>query len=101
MAIQSNESNFEEEDTTRLFDNGNPSECDVTIIDLMEKNNTLIEEVTNLKGEHEIQEIILCEETEKIKKAIEEKFMIEEDTRILRNRLDEKTYDLKNLTNTQ
>ena len=33
MAIQLNESNFKEEDTTRLFDNGNPSEYDVAIID--------------------------------------------------------------------
>ena len=41
MAIKSNESNFKEEDTTGLFDNGNPSECDATIVDLMEKNNTL------------------------------------------------------------
>ena len=39
MATQSNESNFKEEDTIGLFDNGNPSECDVAIVDLMEKNN--------------------------------------------------------------
>ena len=63
MAIQSNKSNFKEEDTTRLFDNGNTSEFDATIANLMEKNNTLKEEVTNPKREHEIQEIRLCEET--------------------------------------
>ena len=54
MAIQSNESNFKEEDTIGLFDNGNSSECDATIAELMEKNNTLNEEVTNLKRDHEI-----------------------------------------------
>ena len=63
MGIQSNESNFKEEDTTRIFDNGNHSECDATIAYLMEKNNTLKEEVTNLKREHEMQAIGLCEET--------------------------------------
>ena len=54
MFIPSNESNFKKEDTTGLFDNGNPSECDVAITELMEKNNTLKEEVTNLKREHEM-----------------------------------------------
>ena len=101
MAIQSNESNFKEEDTNRLFDNRNPNECDLAIPDLMEKNTTLKEELKNLKREHEVQEIRLCEEIEKRKKAIEDKVMIEDDIRILRNRLDEKTYDIKKLTNTQ
>ena len=63
MAIQSNESNFKEEETTRLFDNRNPNECDSAIVDMMEKNTTLKEELTNLKREHEVQEIRLCEET--------------------------------------
>ena len=93
MAIQSNESNFKEEETTRLFDNGNPSECDTTIVGLMEKNNTLKEEVTNLKREHEMQAIRLCEETEQRKKAIEDKVMIEDDMKMLRNRFD------KNMSN--
>ena len=60
MAMQSNECNFKEEDTTRLFDNRNPNECDVAIVDMMEKNNSLSKEVTNLKREHEIQAIKLC-----------------------------------------
>ena len=101
MAIQSNESTFKEEDNTGLFNNGNPSECDATIAELMEKNNTLKEEVTNLKREHEMQAIRLCEEIEQRKKAIEDKVMIEDDTRILRNRLDEKIFDIQKLTNTQ
>ena len=35
MVMQSNEFDCKEGDTTRLFDNGNPSECDVAILDLM------------------------------------------------------------------
>ena len=101
MAIQSNASNFKEEDNTRLFDNRNPSECDATIVDLMDKSNTLKEEVTNLKREHEIQAIRLCEEIELRKKAKEEKVMIENDSRVLKNRLDEKTSDVQKLTTTQ
>ena len=38
---------------------------------------------------------------EQRKKAIEDKVMIEDDIRILRNRLDEKTFDTQKLTNTQ
>ena len=57
----------------------------------MEKNNALREEVTSLKREHEIQSVSLCEETELRKKAEEEKVMIENDSRVLNNRLDEKT----------
>ena len=53
MAIQSNESNFKEEDTIGLFDDRNPNEYDSTIVDLMEKNTTLKEELKNLKREHE------------------------------------------------
>ena len=49
MAIQSNESNFKEEDTIGLFDYRNPNECDLGIVDLMEKNTTLKEELIYLK----------------------------------------------------
>ena len=101
MTIQSNESNFKEEDTTRLFDNGNPSECDANIAYLMQINNTLKEKVTKLKREHEIQAIKLCEEIKIIKKVVEDKVIIDDDIRILRNRLDEKIYDVQKLTNTQ
>ena len=100
MVIQSNESNFKDEDTTRIFDDRKPIECDSTIVDLMEKNTTLKEEMINLKREHEGQAIKLCEEIHQRKKAIEDKVMIEDDIRMLRNRLDEKIFDIQNLTNT-
>ena len=83
MAMQSNEFNVKEEDSTRLFDNGNPSECVVAIADLMETNNSLKEQITCLKREHEIQVVRLFEETKLRKKVVEEKFMIKDDTRIL------------------
>ena len=60
----------------------------------MKKNNALKEEVTNLKREHKIQAIKLCKETKLRKKAIEEKLMIVDDIRLLRNRLDEKILDV-------
>ena len=101
MAIQLNESNFKEEDTTRLFDSGNPNECDVAIANLMQKNNDLSEEVRNLKRKHEIQSVRLFEEIELRKKVEDEKVMIEDDTKVLRNGLDEKTSDVQKLTNTQ
>ena len=90
MAMKSNESNFKEEDTIGLFDNGNPSECDAAIVDLMKKNNALKEDITSLKREHEIQAVRLCEETKLRKKDEEDKVMIDDDSRILRNRLDER-----------
>ena len=95
MAIQSNESNFKEEDITRLFDDGNPREYDSTIADPIEKNNTLKEEVKNLKREHEIQAIRLYEEIEQRKKDIEEKVSIKDDIRVLINKLEEKTSNNK------
>ena len=84
MAIQEKESNLKEEDTTRLFYNGNTSECNASIVDLMERNNTLREEVTSLKREHEIQAIRLYEEIKLRKKVVEDEVMIEDDKRILR-----------------
>ena len=70
MVIQSNEFNFKEEDTSRLFETRNPSEFDVANVDLI-KMNILKEEVTNLKGEHEMPVIRFCEETKQRKKVIE------------------------------
>ena len=67
----------------------------------MENNTTLKEELTNLKREHEGQAIRLCEEIEQRNKVVEDKVMVEDDIRILRNRLDEKTSDIQMLTNTQ
>ena len=46
-----------------------------------------------------MQAIRLYEETKKRKKVVEDKVLIEDDIRILRNRLDEKTLDIKKLTN--
>ena len=51
MAIQHNDTQYQEEETTRLFEDGNSREFDATIVDLMEKNNALIEEVIILKIE--------------------------------------------------
>ena len=41
------------------------------------------------------------EEIDQRKKVVEDKVMIEDDTIILRNRLDEKIFDVQKLTNTQ
>ena len=57
----------------------------------MEKNRAQDEEIKNLKLEQESQAILLCEVTEQKKKAMKDKAMIEEDTRILANRLEEKS----------
>ena len=54
MAIQQNDTQYQEVDTTRLFDERNFSEYDVAIANLMEKNGALSEEARNLKREHEI-----------------------------------------------
>ena len=67
----------------------------------MEKNGTLIEEVRNLKIEQEIQSIFLCEVIEQKKKVEEEKVMIEDDKRILANKLEEKTSELNRIAHKQ
>ena len=41
-----------------------------------------------------MQAIKLCEEIEKTRKSIEDKVMIKDDTRILKNRLDENIFDI-------
>ena len=63
MAIQLNDTHYQEEDTTRLFDEQNSSEYDANIVYILEKNSALSEEVKNLKRKHEIQSVRLCEET--------------------------------------
>ena len=55
----------------------------------MENNRVQAKEIINLKLEKESQAILLCEVTEQKKKAIEEKAMIEEDKRIMSNKLKE------------
>ena len=53
IAIQQNDTQYQEEDTIGLFKEKNSSECKASIVDLMGRNNTLNEEVRNLKREHE------------------------------------------------
>ena len=49
--------------TTRRLIDGNQSEFDVAIVDLMEKNKAQVEEIRNLKLEQESQAILICEVT--------------------------------------
>ena len=68
-------------------------------MNLMEKNRAQAEEIKNLKLEQESQAILLCEVTEQKKKAIEDKTILEEDKRILANRLEEKSKELSKISN--
>ena len=61
LAIQQNDTHYQEEGTTGLFKNGNSSELDAVVVNMMEKNNSLIEEVRNLKIEQEVQSVLLFE----------------------------------------
>ena len=67
----------------------------------MEKNRAQVEEIRNLKLEQESQAILICEESEQKKKAIEEKTILEEDKRILANILEEKLEELSKISNQQ
>ena len=51
IAIEENDTHYQEIDTTKLFVDGNSSEFDATVAYLMEKNGSLTEEVINLKIE--------------------------------------------------
>ena len=101
IAIAENDTQYKEIDTTKLFVEGNTSEFDATIANLMEKNRTQAKEIRNLKLEQESQAILLCEVTEQKKKAIEDKAIIEEHKRILANRLEEKLEELSKFSNMQ
>ena len=68
---------------------------------MMEKNSALSEEVKNIKREHEIQSVGLCEETKMRNKSEEKRVMIDEDKRKLINRLEKMTSNVQKLTNTQ
>ena len=59
--IEENDTHYQDFNTTKLFADGNTSEFDVAIVDLMEKNGSLTEEVKNLKIEYEVQLVFLCE----------------------------------------
>ena len=99
ITIAENEKHYNEIDTTKIFAEGNSSEFDAAIADLMEKNRAQAEEIRNLKLEQESQAILLCEVTKQKKKAIEEKNILEEDKRILANRLEEKSVELSMISN--
>ena len=90
ITIAKNDTQYKEIDTTKLFKEGNSSEFNGAIVDLMEKNRAQVEEIRNLKLEQDLQAILLCEVTKQKKKAIEDKTILEEDKRILVNRLEEK-----------
>ena len=49
IAIEENDTHYQEEDTNELFADGNSSEFHVAVTDLMEKNGSLTKEVRNLK----------------------------------------------------
>lgn len=99
IAIAENDTQYKEINTTKLFIDGNSSEFDVEIIDLLEKNRIQTEEIRNLKLEQELQAILLCEVTEQKKKAMEEKAMIDEDKRILAKKLEDKSTELTKISN--
>ena len=67
----------------------------------MEKNIAQAKEIRNLKIEQESQAMMLCEVTKQNKRAIEDKVMIEEEKRILENRLEEKSTELTRISNMQ
>ena len=77
-----------------MFADGNSSELDIIVTDLMEKNGAPIEEVINIKIEQEVQSALLCEVTKKKKKDEEDKVMIGGEKRILTNRLEENTSEV-------
>ena len=67
----------------------------------MKKKKSQVEEIRNLKIEQESQAMMLCEVTKQNKRAIEDKFMIEEDKRNLANRLEVKSTELARISNMQ
>ena len=101
ISIAKNDTHYKEIDTSKLFTDGNQSEFDATIVDLMEKNRAQVEEIRNLKLEQESQAILICEVIEQKKKAIEDKTILEEDKRILANILEEKLEELSKISNQQ
>ena len=85
IAIEKNDTHYQEEDTTELFANGNSSDFYATITNLIEKKDALIEEVKNIKIEQEVQSVLLCEVAEHKTKDEEDKVMIEDEKMILTN----------------
>ena len=65
----------------------------------MEKNRSQEEEIRSLKMEHESQSMMLCEITEKKKRAVEDRVILKDDKRNLVNRLEEKSIELTKISN--
>ena len=61
IAIDKNDTHYQEKDIIELFANGKSSEFDAIVVDMMEKNGALTKEVKNLKIEQEVQPVLLCE----------------------------------------
>lgn len=108
MDIQKNDTQYKEETIEELFDEGRSSESDAIIENLLEKNNTLNEEVISYKIEHEIQVVRLYEvakekkkDEEDKEKAKDDKEMTNEHKRQLVTRLDERIKEVHNLTHNQ
>ena len=97
MAIEENDTHYQEIDTNKLFVDGNTIKFDAAVANLMKKNETLTEEVRNLKREQEFQSIFLCEVIEQKKKFIEDKVMIEDKKRTPVNILEEKTLEVQTI----
>lgn len=95
--IEENDTHYKEEDTSELFIDGNSSEFNVVIAGLMKKNGALTQEVKNLKMEQGVQLVLLCEVSEQKKKVEEDKVMIEDDKKILTNRLEEKILEVQRI----
>ena len=94
LAIEKNDTHYQEEDATDLFEEGSSSEFDVSVVDMMEKNGALTKEVKNLKIKQEFQSLLLCEVTEWKNKFEDNKI-------ILTNGLEENKLDVQNIANTQ
>ena len=67
----------------------------------MEMNSAQAEEIRTLKFEQESHAIMICKVTEQKKRAIEEKFMIEDDKRNITNRLEAKSIEFERVSNMQ
>ena len=87
IAIAENDIYYKENETTEVFAKGDSKEFDAAITELMEKNRVQAEEIRSLKMEHESQAMMLCEITKKMKRAVEDRNMLEDDKRNLANRL--------------
>src|SRR4029434_11225326 len=101
LALAENDINYKEIDTTTLFTNGDTKEFDAAIAELMETNRSQAKEIRTLKLEQESNAIMLCEENEQKKRAIEEKVMMEEEKRNTANRLEAKTIEFERISNMQ